>query len=456
MRARVGWIAAVLVALMGALIATGALLAGRGDGGTPVGLETLAAPVPRAAAATASGVVDARGRATIAWPERSAGRWTLRVSARSPGRPWSAPETVVSGSRFPLVPGPVASNARGDVALLWRALGDRGHAALHAAVRSADGTWTSAQAVSRAAWMPQADIAIDDTGTALVAGTNLAGPGLWATERAPDGDWTPLRRLAPAGFAVDSPAMTAAGDRAAVVALLTRPGYPRALWAVTRDGGRWGSPEPLPASQYAHRARIVLGPQPGQAFAAWSTEEPGILPRVMVAVRAGGEWRPPTLLDAVQVTGTAGPVLTPGAGGAHLAWTRWEGDPAGRRVAVRVSEVDAGGAATVPRTAAVLDAPAFAPDSGVTPGALPPPGLVASVSTPQVLALQEHGARGISAPVLVSAPDGSWGRVLVPHPGATAVALAAGVTSGGEPVLLWGEARGMRPLGRILVSEGRR
>lgn len=448
-------VAAVLV-MVGAVVGAGVMLAGRGDGGASATVMTVAAPVPQASAPTVAGTIDAAGRASVVWPERSGGRWSLHASTRAPGGGWSAPEAVVAGSEFQLLPARAASNSRGDVALLWRALGDRGRAVLYAAVRPAGGTWTNPQAVSRATWFPTADIAIDDAGTAVVAGAGLAGPGLQVTERSAAGLWTPLERLTPAGLGVDAPVISSAGDRTVVVALLKRPGRPGALWAAAREGARWRTAGVLPGSDHARGARIVSGAPPGSAFAVWEAEAPGSSrTRLMAAAGVGGVWRRPADLGPVVTPGAATPVASPDAEGAYLAWTGWDGDPADRRVALRVARVGADGVATGPRTAAVLGAPGSAASQGFAPGVVPPPGLVASTASPQVLALQEHGPRGGPAPVLTRGADGTWTRSLVPHPGATAVAFAVGTTPAGDPLLLWGEALGARPRGRILVSEVR-
>ncbi len=138
--------AALAIALAGVLAACGGT-----DGAGWSAPERV--PIPVAAAASATASVDAGGGVHVAWPEKRAGRWSLRAIDRPADGAWSAPETVAAGGPFRVSPYAVAANERGDAAALWADRGGR-RSILLVSVRPAGGAWGPEQAVSRVSGEP--------------------------------------------------------------------------------------------------------------------------------------------------------------------------------------------------------------------------------------------------------------------------------------------------------------
>jgi hypothetical protein len=395
-------------------------------------------PVPAAAAASVTASVDGAGGVHVAWPDKRAGRWSLRAVDRPPGGAWSAPETVAAGGPFGIWPHAIAANGRGDAAALWADRGGR-RSVLLASVRRAGGGWGPEQAVSRVSGnLTFGQIAIDAHGAVTVTGRGLAGPGLWTVRRDPDGTWSAPVLLTPEGEGVDAPELVVAPDgRAAVVALLKRRGRPAAVWSATADAaGAWSSGEVVAGSEGA-RYPVVAITADG-LVAGWTQQRAQGRPqRVMAARRSTAGWSPPVPLDAPSPY-DFGPIqLVADGDGALAAWARWDGAPTARRGSIRARRIGPGGLDHAATVSPVTFPPVGGPGVHVIYLSPPVDLRAAPGATPTLLWSEPAGGTRAAGRRLVAARrdgDGIWRTErLGSAPGLAPLA-------GGDGAVLWYEA----------------
>lgn len=456
--AMVGLVCLSVVAV-GALIATA--VSSSGGGGGPAWSAPTTAPVPSASVGAARAFVDPAGRAHVAWVERHDGRWTLSESVRPPGDDWSAPTTVVRDQAFAIAVTGLAANARGDAAVLWTYAGDHHRQVLMSSVRSAGGSWSTPQALSRPTFggVGSGGIAMDATGAVTVVGRGLDGPGLWASRREPEKDWTAPARISPAGAGIDAPQLDLAADgRAFVLALLKRHGRPPALWFRQADAnGSWGRDAVLPGSDGA-RLPAAGGGSDGTIVASWVRETPTASRLLAAALPPGGGWARPVTLEGPTDRFVGPPSLLPETQGASVVWPRWDGAPQGRRASIRAQRVAGAGR---PGDATTVASLTLAPVAQV-PGTIvmygpAPVQLVPAAGARPAIAWSAATGRGAQdrAAVQVAERDGNgtWSAPrTLSTPGRSAFVLAAG-TSADRTVVAWAEGPPRGAASVLLVAD---
>jgi hypothetical protein len=420
------------IAALALVLPLSACGAGDAEWGSPVRV-----PVPAAAAASVTASVDAAGGVHVAWPEKRAGRWSLRAVDRLPGGGWSPPETVAAGGAFRVAPYAIAGNARGDVAALWDARGGR-RSIMLVSVRPAGGAWGPEQAVSRVSGgFTFGQMAIDARGAVTVIGRGLGGPGLWAVRRDPSGTWSAPVRLTAEGEGVDAPELVVApAGRAAVVALLKRPGRPAAVWAATANvAGAWTSGEVVPGSDGAHQPSVAL--TEAGLVVGWTEQRDSGPRHAMTSRRAAAGWTPPVPLDVASPYDLGSVQLVADGHGARAAWTRWDGRPQDRRASIRTRRIGPRGLEPITTVGSMTLPPAGGP--GIHVIYLEPPLdlRLASGTRPTLLWSEPAGATRDAGRRLVAArrdDDGVWQAERLG--GAPGVAPLAG----GDAAALWYEA----------------
>jgi len=321
--------------------------------------------------------VDAAGRPTVAWGERtSASSVTVKVASLRADGTWSAP--VALGTVAALSgPFPIALDvaADGAAAVAWQ-----GSGAVELAVRpSAAGSWSATSETVDATTVDVADqvgIGRDQDGTLTLVwrtGSGNSARELKSRTRTAGGSFGATVTLTTAAGFVSRPAVEVDATGAAVATWGSDDG-PRA--AARPAGGAWGAPVVL-ASGSANAATTQIGAParmtggtgiPSAAFDAhgnatvvWPEAPDGATPSRVRAQRFGadGAWGPAETV--AEETAAANPPVWPRValgpdGSATVAWTSRVlfqvvgGAPMLSGGAVRASTRTAGGAWSAPVT----------------------------------------------------------------------------------------------------------
>ena len=167
-------VAAWTVPAGGGVFATGPLLAAvRATDGAWSGPVTLAA----SGALLPSAGAGADGRAAVAWEDRTTSTPTVTLIEAGLGTAWGAPQAIGHG-QAPRV----ASNAGGDLALLWAGPGTSAATPILVATRATGGTWPAPAVLTPGVGMTWieaslARVAVGGTGRAFAAVLDQEGPG---------------------------------------------------------------------------------------------------------------------------------------------------------------------------------------------------------------------------------------------------------------------------------------
>ena len=256
------------------------------------------------------------GRAVTAW---SGGPYTapvIQASVRPPGGTWSAPVTVGTDARGPLI----GIDRSGNAIIAW--MGATG--TIHTASLPAGGSWTPAQT-----------LATTNNGSGLAMAVNSAGSAVltWAAKGTGVGTYADSGTIL-GGFAapvkVGLPpypggrTSVALNDAGQAVMVWAR-GLGAANVAATRSAaGTWSAAVQLSANEAGNLNVAIDGA--GDAVATFEQYVPNTSIVALYASKlpAGGSWGPPALLsapgDAVS-NFWGGRVVADSAGTFVLAWT---------------------------------------------------------------------------------------------------------------------------------------
>ena len=274
------------------------------------------APATVGQGASAAVALAPDGRAVTAW---SGGPYTapvIQASVRPPGGTWSAPVTVGTDARGPLI----GIDRSGNAIIAW--MGATG--TIHTASLPAGGSWTPAQT-----------LATTNNGSGLAMAVNSAGSAVltWAAKGTGVGTYADSGTIL-GGFAapvkVGLPpypggrTSVALNDAGQAVMVWAR-GLGAANVAATRSAaGTWSAAVQLSANEAGNLNVAIDGA--GDAVATFEQYVPNTSIVALYASKlpAGGSWGPPALLSAPGDSVSnfwGGRVVADSAGTFVLAWT---------------------------------------------------------------------------------------------------------------------------------------
>ncbi len=285
--------------------------------------------------------VDGRGDVVTGWVQNGRARGqsgpiigplTIRSAIRH-GAAWGAPRQVGTTGHFLDASLDAAANARGDAILSWtgvqRLSANRHVEALQSSFRAAGGHFGGTQTV-REAEVPRGVsgpvVALDALGTATVAWTHEPGPvvRISARTRGPHGSW-----LAPrdAGATPSSnPQIVVTSERTSIVSWHAAgsdsegDGLQSGALEVRQrtSDGRLGTTQRISESR-TRTYRLAAAPS-GETLLAYAGAEAPDLGLRIATRPPGGQFAPPTPIDAIRPDGFNGGAAYLGDGTALFAW----------------------------------------------------------------------------------------------------------------------------------------
>ena len=257
------------------------------------------------------------GRAVTAWEGGPFTAPVIQASVRPPGGTWSAPVTVGTDARGPLI----GIDRSGNAIIAW--MGATG--AIHTASLPAGGSWTPAQTLATTNYGSGLDMAVNSAGSAVLTwaakGTGVVGT--YADSGTILGGFAaPVKvGLPPYPGGRTSVALNDAGQAVMVWAR----GLGAANVAATRSAaGTWSAAVVLSANEAGKLDVAIDGA--GDAVATFEQYVPGtsIIALYASKLPAGGSWGPPALLSAPGDSisnSLGGRVVADSAGTFVIAWT---------------------------------------------------------------------------------------------------------------------------------------
>ena len=257
------------------------------------------------------------GRAVTAWEGGPFTAPVIQASVRPPGGTWSAPVTVGTDARGPLI----GIDRSGNAIIAW--MGATG--AIHTASLPAGGSWTPAQTLATTNYGSGLDMAVNSAGSAVLTwaakGTGVVGT--YADSGTILGGFAaPVKvGLPPYPGGRTSVALNDAGQAVMVWAR----GLGAANVAATRSAaGTWSAAVQLSANEAGNLDVAIDGA--GDAVATFEQYVPGTSIVALYASKlpAGGSWGPPALLSAPGDSVSnffGGRVVADSAGTFVIAWT---------------------------------------------------------------------------------------------------------------------------------------
>ena len=257
------------------------------------------------------------GRAVTAWEGGPFTAPVIQASVRPPGGTWSAPVTVGTDARGPLI----GIDRSGNAIIAW--MGATG--AIHTASLPAGGSWTPAQTLATTNYGSGLDMAVNSAGSAVLTwaakGTGVVGT--YADSGTILGGFAaPVKvGLPPYPGGRTSVALNDAGQAVMVWAR----GLGAANVAATRSAaGTWSAAVQLSANEAGKLDVAIDGA--GDAVATFEQYVPGtsIIALYASKLPAGGSWGPPALLSAPGDSisnSLGGRVVADSAGTFVIAWT---------------------------------------------------------------------------------------------------------------------------------------
>jgi hypothetical protein len=257
------------------------------------------------------------GRAVTAWEGGPFTAPVIQASVRPPGGTWSAPVTVGTDARGPLI----GIDRSGNAIIAW--MGATG--AIHTASLPVGGSWTPAQTLATTNYGSGLDMAVNSAGSAVLTwaakGTGVVGT--YADSGTILGGFAaPVKvGLPPYPGGRTSVALNDAGQAVMVWAR----GLGAANVAATRSAaGTWSAAVQLSANEAGKLDVAIDGA--GDAVATFEQYVPGtsIIALYASKLPAGGSWGPPALLSAPgdSVSNSlGGRVVADSAGTFVIAWT---------------------------------------------------------------------------------------------------------------------------------------
>jgi hypothetical protein len=276
-------------------------------------------PAPAAAGQGASPAVALApdGRVVTAWEGGPFTAPVIQASVRPPGGTWSAPVTVGTDARGPLI----GIDRSGNAIIAW--MGATG--VIHAASLPAGGSWTPAQTLATTNYGSGLAMAVNSAGSAVLTwaakGTGVVGT--YADSGTILGGFAaPVKvGLPPYPGGRTSVALNDAGQAEMVWAR----GLGAANVAATRSAaGTWSAAVVLSANEAGNLNVAIDGA--GDAIATFEQYVPNTSIVALYASKllAGGSWGPPALLSAPGDSVSnffGGRVVADSAGTFVLAWT---------------------------------------------------------------------------------------------------------------------------------------
>ena len=257
------------------------------------------------------------GRAVTAWEGGPFTAPVIQASVRPPGGTWSAPVTVGTDARGPLI----GIDRSGNAIIAW--MGATG--AIHTASLPAGGSWTPAQTLATTNYGSGLDMAVNSAGSAVLTwaakGTGVVGT--YADSGTILGGFAaPVKvGLPPYPGGRTSVALNDAGQAVMVWAQ----GLGAANVAATRSAaGTWSAAVQLSANEAGNLDVAIDGA--GDAVATFKQYVPNtsIIAQYASKLPAGGSWGPPALLSAPGDSVSnffGGRVVADSAGTFVIAWT---------------------------------------------------------------------------------------------------------------------------------------
>ena len=257
------------------------------------------------------------GRAVTAWEGGPFNAPVIQASVRPPGGTWSAPVTVGTDARGPLI----GIDRSGNAIIAW--MGATG--AIHTASLPVGGSWTPAQTLATTNYGSGLDMAVNSAGSAVLTwaakGTGVVGT--YADSGTILGGFAaPVKvGLPPYPGGRTSVALNDAGQAVMVWAR----GLGAANVAATRSAaGTWSAAVQLSANEAGNLDVAIDGA--GDAVATFEQYVPGtsIIALYASKLPAGGSWGPPALLSAPGDSVSnffGGRVVADSAGTFVIAWT---------------------------------------------------------------------------------------------------------------------------------------
>ena len=256
---------------------------------TSAGGQTWPAPATVGQGTSPAVALAPDGRAVTAWEGGPFTAPVIQASVRPPGGTWSAPVTVGTDARGPLI----GIDRSGNAIIAWAGAAGT----IHTASLPAGGSWTPVHALATN-YGSGLDMAVNSTGSAVLTwATKAPGPGTYADSGTILGGFAaPVKvGLPPYPGGRTSVALNDAGQAAMV--------WARGLGAVnvaaTRSAaGTWSAATQLSANEGGNLDVAIDGA--GDAVATFEQDVPNtsIIALYASKLPAGGSWGPPTLLSA--------------------------------------------------------------------------------------------------------------------------------------------------------------
>ena len=230
----------------------------------------------------------------------------------------------------------IAADAAGNIVAIWREL-DGDTSAIRAAVRPANGDWTSKRISVPSLSTESPGLAMDRLGNAVAIWQRSTGHDsvVQAAIRPAGGDWSAAEDLSP-------PDELAFNGNVAVEA-----GHVRALWLAVQKGhrvlvsaartidGAWTPSEAVSEPVGNPGAPVVALDKEGGAVAAWLGSEGGFRVIAVATQPFGGKWSPPEVLSGPGRNASRPQLVMDPEGNAIVGWIRSNGDWAVAQVASR-------------------------------------------------------------------------------------------------------------------------
>ena len=279
------------------------------------GDDLVPAPMVQTTHAVTINALAPDGRAVTAWEGGPFTAPVIQASVRPPGGTWSAPVTVGTDARGPLI----GIDRSGNAIIAWA--GATG--TIHTASLPAGGSWTPVHPLATN-YGSGLDMAVNSAGSAVLTwAAKGTGVGTYADSGTILGGFAaPVKvGLPPYPGGRTSVALNDAGQAAMVWAR----GLGAANVAATRSAaGTWSAPVQLSANEAGKLDVAIDGA--GDAVATFEQYVPNtsIIALYASKLPAGGSWGPPALLSAPGDSVSnflGGRVVADSAGTFVLAWT---------------------------------------------------------------------------------------------------------------------------------------
>ena len=279
--------------------------------------QTWPAPATVGQGTSAAVALAPDGRAVTAWDGGSYTAPVIQASVRPPGGTWSAPVTVGTDARGPLI----GIDRSGNAIIAW--MGATG--SVYTASLPAGGSWTPAQTLANTNYGSGLAMAVNSAGSAVLTwaakGTGVVGT--YADSGTILGGFAaPVKvGLPPYPGGRTSVALNDAGQAVMVWAR----GLGAANVAATRSAaGTWSAAVQLSANEAGNLNVAIDGA--GDAVATFEQYVPNtsIIALYASKLPAGGSWGPPALLSAPGDSVSnffGGRVVADSAGTFVIAWT---------------------------------------------------------------------------------------------------------------------------------------